>query len=455
MVEVADLADLELRAPRALHASTTLDWQLNTRHTRPSPSSFHTLLLNHHHLTKRPSSSTMPAQKAAGRRRQAAASPRALAPRVTIDHTAFPHIMDMIISYTTHRAWLLLRQTSRAFRDRMEARMCYHVQITEDHAVKKSQRKHMRIPCLRLEPPFLERTVNLLSQYLRVLDDNADMVGDRTEPDSFTDYIPPFDPAVAFCRLRLVRRDVGRLKIHVPKCVWWGRLPAAFAPDHDRTHDWFNFLSTGTLSLESSFASRAQVFHYDYDKRSVVFPPEDLVIIPGWDDAETFVFIFTEHRRKRFAFGTDDSSRDRHDELVEADMKKYAQLAGAQCGRLPGDVELDQIASIIGVPDALRMPEPVKLIIVGLEELIDTAALRLDDSEEEMNASPHELLYSYLEAHCEVEVGLTSSEAATFLERITFMSHEDYAAHVGYEQYRLETSRIARAEPSAHLFPSQ
>ncbi|KAL1412301.1 hypothetical protein Q8F55_000045 [Vanrija albida] len=45
----------------------------------------------------------------------------------TIDHTAYPYLIDIIIEFASVPAQLKLRQTSRSFRERIDARRCKHV----------------------------------------------------------------------------------------------------------------------------------------------------------------------------------------------------------------------------------------------------------------------------------------------------------------------------------------
>lgn len=50
-------------------------------------------------------------------------------PSVTIDHTAYPHIIDAVLEHASHSALLGLRGTSREFRDRIDANLAQHVVV--------------------------------------------------------------------------------------------------------------------------------------------------------------------------------------------------------------------------------------------------------------------------------------------------------------------------------------
>ncbi|CAK9783607.1 hypothetical protein CC85DRAFT_289249 [Cutaneotrichosporon oleaginosum] len=54
-------------------------------------------------------------------------------PLLTLDHTAFPHIMDGILTHATHGTLLSLRAASRAWRARVDAVLHKHVSIATDH----------------------------------------------------------------------------------------------------------------------------------------------------------------------------------------------------------------------------------------------------------------------------------------------------------------------------------
>lgn len=86
------------------------------------------------------------------RRAETPASPRGkdkerrigdISPPVTLDHGAYPHILDLVLSFSTHSSLIALRGVSQALRDRIDKHLFAHVTLREqDFDWKEAKHSH-------------------------------------------------------------------------------------------------------------------------------------------------------------------------------------------------------------------------------------------------------------------------------------------------------------------------
>lgn len=92
-------------------------------------------------------------------------------PAVTIDHTAFPTILDTIIAHSCVGALLALRATSKPFLERCNRLLVGHIVLEYDAVVEAYRRRHRRGQVSKVDhaPPSRRRWSMLLPS-VRIID---------------------------------------------------------------------------------------------------------------------------------------------------------------------------------------------------------------------------------------------------------------------------------------------
>ncbi|KAL1412332.1 hypothetical protein Q8F55_000076 [Vanrija albida] len=154
-----------------------------------------------------------------------------MAPRVVIDHTAYPHIIDAVIASATIPALARLRATSREFRDRINPLLFHHVVLCERSNGPRRKKElgfttpgHIVFPGAGTEPrlPFAPAAVQIL-----------DVV---TPPKP----VPPAKVVDQFTGLKTLRRmnqavTTAGSNIFRPKATAVDLLTLHFPPGEDTT----------------------------------------------------------------------------------------------------------------------------------------------------------------------------------------------------------------------------
>lgn len=345
--------------------------------------------------------------------------------RCLIDHTAFPGIVDLIFGYATYDNSLVIRQTSRAFLARMEAKLCHHVYYDGEYLYPprryRCEADIKPIPFLRLDRPFLERTIQLLTKHTRILDDGDCGSGE-----------PPFKYADVFRNLRCVRRDRQSYQaVAGAKAVLWQEIPT-FA--HHQM-EWDSMICCTTDNIDG-FGTL--VFHCSYDKRSVVpcpFPPTEQFKLP----LAKMVYIFTYDPSICDGLGHLGCDYSNIEE-----WRRKAQVYDHRCGRGVALYDVGAVIQTIGLAEAKDAPNlaSLKIVLVGMEDVVDTPSLPGEDDDSAFDRLRSSIMELFKSKH-----GMSAAMADLLVGRITFMTHEDYKTDIGPVEYQLETSQASWVHP--------
>ncbi|RSH84881.1 uncharacterized protein EHS24_006417 [Apiotrichum porosum] len=350
-------------------------------------------------------------------------------PLVVIDHTAFPCIMDSIISHTGWDGWVVLRQTSRAFRDRMDALLCHHVVLQdrlygpEDAVFYRPgtiKQQQQLVPCLCLERPCIGRSLSLVGQHTRIVDDRTMFaVGVQNNKNLSHNEL--------FSGVRVLRFEphcgACLQDFDAPKIVNWRHFPSTHTIDDLRyPQNKYPYADT----------ARHLVFHVDYEASSAFilrFP-----FIDDWDGLEEVVVVYTKKPKPP----------------PPPHQGGYPVLTTRRpTGRAGPDAELGFIMHTLGMEREQERPIPdnVTLTLVGLEDLLDTNGLATR-AEKDNKTHPHDVIRARIQRRFNLYSYYTP-RVRKLLGEINFMSHEDYIRKIGRDEYELETREFTQASPLA------